>query len=135
MVDGEKKYVIKITLNTILNSQEIFRQLATTPMKAKTAFKIARIIKNAENELEIFNKTRNELLNKYAQRNDDGTYVTTENNEIIIDPQKIDECNEDFTNLLNTTIEWTVEKIKIEELENAELTPQQINLINDFLDE
>ena len=99
------RILIKITLNDILNSQQALQEIVGMNMRAKTAFKMARIIRAIESELENFNKARQSLLNKYGEKDDNGQLITNKDGNYIISPDKIDIYNGEIQELLVTTIE------------------------------
>ena len=76
--------MINITINDMLNSQNVFREIANMPIKMRTSFAIARIIRNLETELETFEKTRQELIQMYGEKNDDGSLKINEDGNIIM---------------------------------------------------
>ena len=102
-------------------------------MRAKTAFKMARIIRAIESELENFNKARQSLLNKYGEKDDNGQLITNKDGNYIISPDKIDIYNGEIQELLVTTIELNIEPIEIEELEQLEFTPNLAYQIDNYI--
>lgn len=117
------KTLIEITLNDILNSQQALQEIAGMNMRAKTAFKIARIVHAIESELESFNKARQNLLKKYGEKDSDGKLVINEEGNYIIIPDKIDYYNNEIKELLTTNIQLNIEPIELNELEQLEFTP------------
>ncbi len=114
--------MIKTTMNDILNSVQIFRNISETPMNIKSAYKIVKVMKAIEKEQEIFLEAQQKLIEKYSKKD-----------KIAIDEQFIDKYNEEMKVFLKTEVELAVEPIEIEDIENIEITPAQVYLIDDFI--
>lgn len=117
------KTLIEITLNDILNSQQALQEIAKMNMRAKTAFKIARIIRAIEGEIENFNKARQNLLNKYGEKDNNGNLVVNKDGNYTLIPNKINDYNNEIQELLITNIQLNIEPIEADELEQLEFTP------------
>ena len=117
------KILIEITLNDILNSQQALQKIAKMNMRAKTAFKIARIIRAIEGEIENFNKARQNLLNKYGEKDNNGNLVVNKDGNYTLIPDKINDYNNEIQELLITNIQLNIEPIEADELEQLEFTP------------
>ena len=127
--------MINITINDMLNSQNVFREIANMPIKMRTSFAIARIIRNLETELETFEKTRQELIQMYGEKNDDGSLKINEDGNIIIASENIEKYNNEIQDLLNEEITIAAEPLRIEDMEYIELTPTQAYMIEKFIKE
>ena len=127
--------MINITINDMLNSQNVFREIANMPIKMRTSFAIARIIRNLETELETFEKTRQELIQMYGEKNDDGSLKINEDGNIIIASENIEKYNKEIQDLLNEEITIAAEPLRIEDMEYIELTPTQAYMIEKFIKE
>lgn len=127
--------MIQVTLNDILNNSEIFRELSSQALPVKTAFKVARLIRELDKENTTFDESRRQIIEKYADRNEDGTIKQTAEGNIQLQPNKIEECNKELIELLNTTIEINADKININALGDIKLTPAQMINLEAFIEE
>lgn len=127
--------MIKITVNDMVKSTETFSKILKQSFKGSLAFKIARIARELEKEMQTFNEERVKLIEKYAEKNENGDFVTDENNNIKINNSKIDEINKEFDSLLNTELEINAEKLLINNIDDFELTPQEMLNIEKFFEE
>lgn len=127
--------MIQVTLNDILNNAEIFRELSTKVLPVKTAFKVARLIRELDKENITFDESRRKIIEKYAERDDNGVIKQTPEGNIQLQQDKIEECNNELVELLNTTIEINVDKINIDALSDIELTPAQMINLEAFIEE
>jgi hypothetical protein len=127
--------MIQVTLNDILNNAEIFRELSTKSLPVKTAFKVARLIRELDKENTIFDESRRQIIEKYAERDENGIIKQTAEGNIQLQQDKIEECNNELVELLNTTIEINVDKISIDALGDIKITPAQMINLEAFIEE
>lgn len=127
--------MIQVTLNDILNNAEIFRELSAKTLPVKTAFNIARLIRELDKENTTFDESRRQIIEKYAERDENGRIKQTPEGNIQLQQDKIEECNNELIELLNTTIEINVDKISVDALGDIELTPVQMINLEAFIEE
>ena len=123
--------MITLKLQEMVNSVALINNLMNQSLKAKTAYKIARIAREIEKEYKLFDEARMNLVNEYGKR-EDGQLIEQDGN-YLIDQDKIEGYNHAAEELLNTIIELNLEKLDINELDNVELTPQQMILLEPFI--
>ena len=126
--------MINTTLNYILNNNDIFRQVYQSPMPARTAFKIARLIRELEKENTTFNESRDKILEKYAMRDDNGAMMQ-EDNQVMISPDRAEDFQKEIDSLLKTSVEINADKLTLDDLADVSLSPKQIIDLGNFLEE
>ena len=126
--------MITVKIADLLNSTEVLQKLSKTQLKAKTAWQVSRVLKLAEEEIQTFNDTRMEVLKKYAEKDENGELITDENNNCKIIQSEITKFNNELTELLENEIELNVNKINIEDLNDIDFTPAEINALESFID-
>lgn len=126
--------MINTTLNDILNNNDIFRQVYQLPMPARTAFKIARLIRELEKENTTFNESRDKILEKYAMRDDNGAMMQ-EDNQVMISPDRAEDFQKEIDSLLKTSVEINADKLTLDDLADVSLSPKQIIDLGNFLEE
>jgi len=127
--------MIKVSLNNILNATETFQAIMQQSVKGSLAFKIARLARELNKEMETFNTERQKILSEYCIKDEDGNFKIDENNNLQIIPEKIKDFNDEFNNLLNTEVEINADKIPVDGIDNFNITPQQMLNIEVFIDE
>ena len=125
--------MITVTLNDVRNSGEALRKLAQQPMSARTAYKIARLSKAIEAEYAIFSEGQRGLIEKYAERDENGEFVRLDENSIKIKTDCVEKCNTELFELLNTEVEINAEKLQLEELDNISISPSELNTLMPFI--
>lgn len=127
--------MITITMRQIIdfrNNEEFFTE-ASLPLKG--AYKINKIRKALDKEGEFYSTKFQEIVNTYAKKDENGNLVFSDDGEqIIIQPDKIDECNEALSELQKLEVEIDNYNLTIEDLgENLECTPDELDALMPFL--
>ena len=125
--------MITITVNDLLNAIPVLRELINKPFKGATAFKLARLMRELDKETTLFEESRQKLAEKFGERNKDGNLVLDKNGNVQLKPEKLEECNDEMINLLNTTLEINAEKIPISAFDDIEITPTQAIIIGSII--
>ena len=125
--------MITIKMSDLLNSTEILQKLSQKDFKAKLAWSIARLLKEAEKEIQQFNDTRMNLIKKYDERDEAGDLITDEKGNCKIQQDAVQQFTDELNELVNTEIEINANKIDIELLEDTEFTPSDMSLLEPFI--
>ncbi len=124
-----------ITLNELIEVSPIFQKLATQPFPGKTVFKIAKIMKAIDNEVACFETARKGVIERYGARKENGELDVTEDNQVKIQPDKIEDCNREMVELLTNEIELDVTPIPMSCFDEVELTPSDVIRLEKFIEE
>lgn len=125
--------MITIKMSDLLNSTEILQKLSQKDFKAKLAWSIARLLKEAEKEIQQFNDTRMNLIKKYGEHDEVGDLITDEKGNCKIQQDAVQQFTDELNELVNTEIEINANKIDIELLEDTEFTPSDMSLLEPFI--
>lgn len=126
--------MITMTVNDLLNVIPVLREMVRKPFKGGVAFKLARLMRELDKESELFEQSRMQLAEKYAKRKDDGSFELDEANNIILQEDKIVECNEEMMSLLATKLEINADKIPVSAFDDIEIAPSQALVIDTLID-
>lgn len=126
--------MIKVSLNDILNASTTFSTIMNQSFKGSLAFKIARLARELNKEVETFNEERQKILQAYCEKDENGELVTLENGNVKVKDDKIQEFNDEFTSLLNTEIEVNADKLPLDKIDDFDITPQQMLNIEMFFE-
>lgn len=126
--------MIQIELRTIVDNIEIFNEFSRKNMPAAAAYKAARILGRLTDEFNLYQKSRTALIEKYCDRNEDGT-MKTDGDNAIIKPENVAQCEKELQDLMNTKIELNVTPLTLAEVEHLEFTPAQMYMLKDFIEE
>ena len=125
--------MIKVTVKEVVIANQILNKLKQNYFNGKVAFVLARVIREIQKENEIFELTRMEIINRYADKDEEGNLLQTENGSIHIAEDQLPECNGELSDMLSTAIELNIEPIKEEWLANAELTLEEAIALEPFV--
>ena len=126
--------MIRVKIADIINGTEVLRKLAQADFKAKTAWQIARLLKAAEAEVQGFQETRNSLVNKYGEKNENGELVVDEKNNYKFEPENLEAFVNEFNDLVESEVEINANKLKIEQVEEADFTPSDMVALEPFIE-
>lgn len=127
--------MIKVNLKQIVESQEAMRKLSDKQLRGRTAFKMSRLLKKLEAELTTFNETRLKIIEKYAKRNEDGSFMTNEKNEYQFTEEDANKFMEELNKLLEEPIELDANPILLDEIEELDFTPSEMAMLDPFIEE
>lgn len=116
------------------NSDDFF---GTTVIPLKGAYKINKIKKAVEQEAEFYSTKFQEIVDKYAQKDEEGQVKFSEDgNQIRIQEDKIAECNQALEDLQNMTVEIDNLNLTLADLgDNLQCTPEQLEVLMPFMNE
>ena len=117
--------MITMTLNDIFNAVPALREISTKEFPGSTTFKIARLIRELDKEIQLFEEERSKIANKYGEKDENGNLVIQEGGNIKILDNKIQDCNEELQALFNTQVEINANKLPVDIFDSIEMTPTQ----------
>ena len=126
--------MISITLEQLLNSTDGLRGLSSKPLKARCAYAVSKILKAADNEMASFNEARVNLIKKYGEKNEDGELNTDEGGNVRIEKENLSQFNKELQELLETTVEISANKIRMEDIGDVEFTPSEMAQLDEFIE-
>lgn len=127
--------MISITVNEMINIYSTLNELMSKNFSGKNAFNIARLARELNKELETFDQARKQVVDKYTLRDSDGNPVMDEQGNIKVIPDKVEECNQDFSTLLNSQLELNAPKLDESILtEIGDITPAQAMALEPIID-
>ena len=117
--------MITLTLNDIFNAVPALREISTKEFPGSTTFKIARLIRELDKEIQLFEEERFNIANKYGEKDENGFLISQENGTVKISEDKIQDCNKELQALFETQVEINANKLPIEIFDGIEMTPVQ----------
>lgn len=125
--------MIVLTLDNLINSINILQRISSEPLKAKTAYVVAKLIKAADAEMTNFNEIRFNLIDKYGEKDENGEFKT-EGNNVILKKETVDDFNKELRELLNTSLTFNVNKLNLDDLESINFTPAEMIQLEPFIE-
>lgn len=122
------------TIQTILDFSQFYLHTVNAKLPIKTAYKLSRLAKAADTEMDFYRTKFNEILAEFCQTDDNGKYVYTEDGQgyKILEGREY-ECNQAMTDLHELEIELPDITFTIEEFDGIELTINELDGIMPFI--
>lgn len=110
---------MKLSNRQLLNSVESLNKLNSFKLPVKASFKLAKLARVVDESLKDYQKTLDNLHDRFAQKNN-GERVVVDNMLQLADP---DGFKKAFGELLECETELNVDKINLDALSSLELEP------------
>lgn len=123
---------MKVKLGSLFSSIQTFNKIAKSTLPIVTSFRVGKFLEKAQKELTVFDLKRVELVEKYAEKNKKGE-VDKKNMKVA--DKNIEVFQKEFNEIAALESESDFDKLKLSELTNVELTPAEIGLITEFIDD
>ena len=127
---------MKLTNRKIVNDANLLGNLTHKQLPIKVSYAIAKNISKIEKELEIYNKERQKLIDKYCLKDEEGNLID-ENNQFKIADGNLEAWNKDMNELLDIEIDINIHKFSKDDLfnSNCNITPAELMLIDFMIEE
>lgn len=126
---------IEITLKDIVQNIDFYLQFSKQTMRAKTAYKFSKILKQVVEEYNAYNEERQKLIQKYANKDENGNVIYGENNSATMSNENYANYSEEIEGLLSAAVMLNFMPLKLEELDNINFTPSQMTTLAQFVEE
>ena len=128
--------MIEVTLRDVLNSINVFNELAQKELPAKVAFNTARLSEQLQAEYTRFENARNKILQKYCEYDEEtGNLKSDEKGELIVKDGCVDDFNTEVAELLDTKLEINANPLTLDSLDNLNFKPTQMMMLKNFIEE
>lgn len=124
--------MIEIIVENIVVAKEIIDKISKISFSGRSAFVIARLIREINREYDIFEETRTQLVNKYANKDENGELIVNDG-MVKIPANKMNDYHKEVNEILKTQLTIAAEPLAFEWLENIELTPEEALALEPFI--
>jgi hypothetical protein len=126
--------MINVKLEELVNATEGLKGLSQKQLKARCAYAVGKILKSADAEIQSFNETRMELIKKYGEKDENGELKTEENGNVRIPAEQMEAFSRELRELLDTNVEISANKIKMDDIGEVEFTPAEMAQLENFIE-
>lgn len=123
-----KEQFVKIKLSQLVSSAESLGRLGGQPLPARQAFLLGKTLKAVNSELESYNATRLETCKRFGTED-------KKKGQFEIPEENLEAFNKEFQDLLNTEVELNVDKLKLADLGNANLSGSDVVVLDWLIEE
>ena len=125
-----------LTNEKLINDSLSLSQLGQKELPIKVSYAIAKNMTKIQAELDTYNKERQKLIDKYAQRDDNGKIIMIKDNQVQLDKTQLDNWNKDSNELLLIENDISIHKFHLSALEgNNHITPSELMAISYMIEE
>ena len=126
---------VTITMDQIVDFRNNANFFSDTNLPLKGAYKLNKIRKAVEKEGEFYTEKFQEIIDTYARKDENGELVFSDDgDQIMIQEDKIDECNQALIDLQNLEVQIENYNLSIEDFgEDLECTPDQLEILMPFM--
>lgn len=125
-----------MNIMTLISAAKIFEKFAQSHLSSnKLAYKIMKFCKSVAIEEEFYNTKRNEIIDMYAIKDENGEVLVSDNDVISIIPEKINEANAALRELHSIEVEAPNIKFTLDELDGLELSVADMFVLDAFIEE
>ena len=106
----------EVTIEQLLEFRNIYNKLNDLEVCLSTAIKLYQLKIIADATYEVYSLQMSDIINKYGQLNENNQLVTSDDSVILINPDKIEDCQREFELLRQTkiTVEVTISSDEFE---------------------
>lgn len=126
---------MQITMNDMTVINQILGEHKNDKMPIKTAYKFNKLLMSMENDFKFFQDKYREIIMKYARKKDDGELYIDENNNFIVDNEFTEAYANEMNELFSTKIDVPDLTFTLDELENIEITIQEVGALDPIIKE
>lgn len=123
---------MKIYLGELENIIGSMREIIEKEMPIKTSFKFSKAIKKLDEEAQLYDEKRSQLIQKFAQKNESGEIIQEEGKVTI---NNMPEFQKEITELNSIEVNLDIEKISINDLGDIDISPKTLLMLDKILED
>lgn len=124
---------MKLSNEKILADIAKLREISKKELPIKASYAIAKNMKKIEDELEIYYKEREKLIDKYAEKDENGKIKIDETGFIVF--RDTEGWDKEIKELLAIENDIKIHKFPIDVLEGYNMSPAELMLIEYMIEE
>ena len=121
---------MKLSNKRLVNNSAKLFEISQKQLPVKVSYAIAKNIAKLERELKIYNTEQEKLIEKYSIKDEKGKTIVSENNQINIQKDKLDDWNKDINELLEIENDIEIHKFFIDALDGYAMTPAELMILD-----
>lgn len=123
-----------MTIENAHRARAALNKISHSAMPAKTAYKISKLSNFLKDDANFYTERLSQIIEQYGEKDENGEPVIS-GNGYKIQEDKTDECAAAIKELSGIEATTLDTKIYLSELDNVELSPDDIAAIYDFIEE
>ena len=120
-------------IQKILAMEEAIKNLKSKNLPIKTAYRLLKLAELVSNEAENYRNLFRQILDEYAEKKEDGSYVLSEDGaNVIIQKDHIQDANQKVDELNNIDVEIPY-TFNIKDFDNIEISLEELAPLMDLI--
>ena len=121
-------------LDTVIELRSVIEEFIDENISIKTAYKFSKFLQDTENDYNFFVQKTQEIIQQYAEKDEEGNFITFPNGGIKLIPEKTKDVENILKDLQNIDILiGDYFKFNIDEFENLKISCRKLNPFMDFI--
>ena len=128
--------MVTVTMDQLIAFRNNGDFFADTTLPLKGAYKLNKIKKAVEKESEFYQEKFQEIIDTYAQKNDNGSLVYSEDGtQIMIKDGMVEDCNKAIDDLQSLEVQIENYGLSLSDLgDDVECTPDELEALMPFME-
>jgi predicted ATPase len=118
---------------TLINAKRAFSNYLDAKMPPALAYKIMTLVRAAETEEAFYQKELQKLIEQYGKRNADGSLAATEDGNVLLSEDTLQECRQKVDELEALDVDAPNISFTLDELSCVSMTVREMNAISVFI--
>ena len=114
-------------MHEVLSLQDFYVAVKDSKLPLKTAYKLSRLMKRVEEEMQFYNQEFSKILDEYAKKENNNFVFSKDGTSIEIIPGKEEECNNKIIELKTLEIDLNNFSFTLDEFDGIDLTISEMN--------
>ena len=111
----------------VLSLQDFYVAVKDSKLPLKTAYKLSRLMKRVEEEMQFYNQEFSKILDEYAKKENNNFVFSKDGTSIEIIPGKEEECNNKIIELKTLEVDLNNFSFTLDEFDGIDLTISEMN--------
>ena len=126
---------MKLKIKDLMNYSRSYEELSKEKMPVALAYKLSKISKEINEQIEFYQSQYNTYLQLYAEKNEDGTFKMNEQgNGFILQKDNIEEAQKKFAELDSYDFPIESVPISLNDLAGLDVSPEVMKGLLPFLE-
>lgn len=126
---------VKLSNRILSDNAEALSELSQKELPVKVSYAIAKNMTKIQSELKVYNEQRGKLVDKYADKDEQGKTKMIGQNQILIQPENVENWAKDINDLLDIEIELDIHQFPLALLDNSSMKPAEFMAIDYMIEE
>ena len=120
---------------SLIQANDVLQQFGNVKLSPRLAYKIMKFCKDSSSEYEFYDARRMQIINMYANKNENNEVIINNKGMVSIPHDKIDLANNELQSLNEVEVEAPNVKFKLSELDELKLSVADMYALDAFIEE